>query len=295
VHVLLHGGARDHLGRLVQPRVDYFEAGIAERAGDHLCATVVAVEARLRNQHTNLSFGHGLPFGRERARRAALQRAWDAGSLGELWGCGQVRGGGRRVSARAEARSVGSRGAAEGAESVAGPGCVRREPERSSPGSTFVLNVVSAGGIRDHPAAQPAGRGRLHPANADPPGPNHESPDHAAKSPQRQKTRSTPPRPRPRPRPGPLKRTSAISASPRSMRAIVKGRAPPGRTPSLFSFGDQPRSLIGPRAFRGRGLGVLLARRRSLLPHRSSLVRASGSRGPTASADRILKANHGSI
>src|SRR5690606_16005407 len=67
------------------------------------------------------------------------------------------------------------------------------------------------------------------------------------------------------------------------------------RTPSLFSFGDQPRSLIGPRAFRGRGLGVLLARRRSLLPHRSSLVRASGSRGPTASADRILKANHGSI
>src|SRR5690606_18580839 len=83
--------------------------------------------------------------------------------------------------------------------------------------------------------------------------------------------------------------------TPRSMRAIVKGRAPPGRTPSLFSFGDQPRSLIGPRAFRGRGLGVLLARRRSLLPHRSSLVRASGSRGPTASADRILKANHGSI
>src|SRR5690606_16997361 len=127
VHVLLHGGARDHLGRLVQPRVDYFEAGIAERAGDNHCATVVAVEARLRNQHTNLSFGHGLPFGRERARRAALQRAWDAGSLGELWGCGQVRGGGRRVSARAEARSVGSRGAAEGAESVAGPGCVRRE------------------------------------------------------------------------------------------------------------------------------------------------------------------------
>src|SRR5690606_12687764 len=81
-----------------------------------------------------------------------------------------------------------------------------------------------------------------------------------------------------------------LISTPRSMRAIVKGRAPPGRTPSLFSFGDQPRSLIGPRAFRGRGLGVLLARRRSLLPHRSSLVRASGSRGPTASADRILKA-----
>src|SRR5690606_13886353 len=35
------------------------------------------------------------------------------------------------------------------------------------------MNVVSSGGIHAHPAAEPAGRGRLHPANADSPGANH--------------------------------------------------------------------------------------------------------------------------
>src|SRR5690606_32548854 len=49
-------------------------------------------------------------------------------------------------------------------------------------------------------------------------------PDYAAKSPQRQKTRSTPPRPRPRPRPGPLKRTSAFSAPPRERRGVPARR-----------------------------------------------------------------------
>src|SRR5690606_23435347 len=33
--------------------------------------------------------------------------------------------------------------------------------------------VVSSGGIFAHPAAEPAGRGRLHPVNPDPPGANH--------------------------------------------------------------------------------------------------------------------------
>src|SRR5690606_14259901 len=42
-----------------------------------------------------------------------------------------------------------------------------------SPGSTFVLDVVSSGGIHAHPAAEPAGRGRLHPANVDSPGANN--------------------------------------------------------------------------------------------------------------------------
>src|SRR5690606_11516672 len=69
--------------------------------------------------------------------------------------------------------SLFSRGAAESAEAVAGPGCVHRESEPSSPGSTFMMNVVSSGGIHAHPAAKPAGRGRLHPANADSPGANH--------------------------------------------------------------------------------------------------------------------------
>src|SRR5690606_19511450 len=132
----------------------------------------------------------------------------------------------------------------------AGPGCVLRESERSSPGSMFVLNVVSSGGVPAHPAGESAGRGWLHPVNADSPGTNH----HFTGS--RSTPRSLGSAREPEPTLCALK-TSALSAPPRSMRAIVKGRAPPGRTPSLFSFGDQPRSLIGPRAFRGRGLGVL--------------------------------------
>src|SRR5690606_587705 len=64
-------------------------------------------------------------------------------------------------------RSRGERGV------VAGPGCVRGSSEPSSPGSTFILIVVSPGGIHAHPAGEPAGRGRLHPANADSPGANH--------------------------------------------------------------------------------------------------------------------------
>src|SRR5690606_29167900 len=56
---------------------------------------------------------------------------------------------------------------------VAGPGCVRGDSEPSSPGSTSMLHVVSSGGIEAQPTALPAGRGRLHPANADWPGTNH--------------------------------------------------------------------------------------------------------------------------
>src|SRR5690606_28811183 len=87
-----------------------------------------------------------------------------------------------------------------GAEEVAGSGCVRRESERSSPGSTFMTNVVSSGGIRAHPAAEGAGRGQLHAAKAGSSGANHTITrfrKHAAKSRQRVRTRSTPPRPRP--------------------------------------------------------------------------------------------------
>src|SRR5690606_9164067 len=80
---------------------------------------------------------------------------------GVVWGRGAEAGFGLGV-AHAEARSFFSRGAAESAEEVAGPGCVRRGAERSSPGSTFVLNVVSSGGIPAQPAAEGAGRGRLH-------------------------------------------------------------------------------------------------------------------------------------
>src|SRR5437763_13944388 len=45
VGVLLQGGLRHLLGRLVQARVDDLEPGIAQRPGDHLRAPVVPVEA----------------------------------------------------------------------------------------------------------------------------------------------------------------------------------------------------------------------------------------------------------
>src|SRR5690606_32226797 len=64
-------------------------------------------------------------------------------------------------------RSRGERGVG------AGPGCVRRESAPSSPGSAVVVNVVAAGGVRAHPAAEGAGRGRHHAADPDPPGANH--------------------------------------------------------------------------------------------------------------------------
>src|SRR5690606_25436162 len=101
---------------------------------------------------------------------------------------------------------------------VAGPGCVRRGAERSSSGSTFMIVVVSSGGIHAHPAADAAGRGRLHPANPDPPGANHHikrSLKFAAKPPQRLRTSAPLARPRRRPRPSPFKRASAFSAAPR--------------------------------------------------------------------------------
>jgi len=37
-----------------------------------------------------------------------------------------------------------------------------------------MIVVVSSGGIPAHLAGEAAGRGQLHPANADPPGPNHQ-------------------------------------------------------------------------------------------------------------------------
>ena len=46
VDVLLEGGRGDHLGRLAEAGVDDLEALVAQAAGEHLGAPVVAVEAR---------------------------------------------------------------------------------------------------------------------------------------------------------------------------------------------------------------------------------------------------------
>src|SRR5258708_29179446 len=51
VHVFLHGRFGDHLGCLMQSRVNHFEAAVAERACDNLRTAIVTVEARLRHQN----------------------------------------------------------------------------------------------------------------------------------------------------------------------------------------------------------------------------------------------------
>ena len=53
VDVLLDGGGRDHLGRLVEARVDDLHAGVAQRGRDHLGAAIVPVEPRLGDEHAN--------------------------------------------------------------------------------------------------------------------------------------------------------------------------------------------------------------------------------------------------
>ncbi len=54
----LDGGGRDHLRRLMQTRVDHFVAGVGERAGNDLRATIVTVETGLGDQDTQFAITH---------------------------------------------------------------------------------------------------------------------------------------------------------------------------------------------------------------------------------------------
>src|SRR5215471_4491765 len=54
VSVLLDRGLDDLLRRLVEARVDDLHACVAERAGDALCAAIVPIEARLRDDDADL-------------------------------------------------------------------------------------------------------------------------------------------------------------------------------------------------------------------------------------------------
>src|SRR5262249_29639120 len=45
----------DHAGRLLEAGVDHLHAGVAQRPSDHLRATIVAIQARLGDQHTDFS------------------------------------------------------------------------------------------------------------------------------------------------------------------------------------------------------------------------------------------------
>ena len=53
VDILLDGGRRDHLGRLVEPRVDDLHACVAQRSGDDFRASIVTIEAGLGDQNTD--------------------------------------------------------------------------------------------------------------------------------------------------------------------------------------------------------------------------------------------------
>ena len=66
IHVFLLGRGGNHFRRLAQAGVDNLHAGVAQRAGNNLCAAIVAVEAGLGDQDANFSLamlGHGLGKG----------------------------------------------------------------------------------------------------------------------------------------------------------------------------------------------------------------------------------------
>ena len=58
IDVFLDGGGGDHFRGLAEAGVDDLHAGVAQGAGDDFCATVVAVKARLGDQHTNSFLWH---------------------------------------------------------------------------------------------------------------------------------------------------------------------------------------------------------------------------------------------
>ena len=64
VDVLLERGRGDHLGRLAEAGVDDLEALVAQAAGEHLRAAIVAVEPGLGDEHLDRPVGHGAIVGR---------------------------------------------------------------------------------------------------------------------------------------------------------------------------------------------------------------------------------------
>ena len=58
VDVLLQSGRHDHLGRLSKPRVDDFEALVAETASQNLGSTIMAVETGLGDENLERSISH---------------------------------------------------------------------------------------------------------------------------------------------------------------------------------------------------------------------------------------------
>ena len=61
IHILLDRRRGDLLRALMAARIDHLKARIAETAGEHPRAPVVAVEARLSHHDPNCSFRHRAP------------------------------------------------------------------------------------------------------------------------------------------------------------------------------------------------------------------------------------------
>src|ERR1035437_3723435 len=70
VDVLLESGRHNHLGRLTQAGVYDFEAFVAKATSQHLGSAIVAVEARLGDEHLERSVSHGrmIASGRNESR-----------------------------------------------------------------------------------------------------------------------------------------------------------------------------------------------------------------------------------
>jgi hypothetical protein len=55
IDVLLDGGIRDHLGRLMEPRVDHLEPGVPQGSRDDLGPPVVPVETGLGHENADFA------------------------------------------------------------------------------------------------------------------------------------------------------------------------------------------------------------------------------------------------
>ena len=75
VDVFLERSRGDHLGRLAQAGVDDLEAFVAQAAGEHLRATIVAIEAGLGDEDLDRAIGHGPIVGAARNEGGPLERA----------------------------------------------------------------------------------------------------------------------------------------------------------------------------------------------------------------------------
>ncbi len=144
--------------------------------------TVVRLENAIRACSGSPGTGSPNERGTMRKKTAPPRQEHPKASATERSGPNQTSGliakgeqGGRsaRRSPTLDDRSHRTRRRAERGGRLPGRAAFILEPSVPRPDPPFMMNGVSSGGIPAHPAVEPAGRGRLHPANADSPGSNH--------------------------------------------------------------------------------------------------------------------------